>query len=153
LEQLDIENPTKRSYFLFLLTLPLIKKILTWYSKNKRHLPWRKTHDPYSIWVSEIMLQQTQVSRVNDYYQRFLEKFPDIQSLAKASWGQFLPYWRGLGFYSRGRNMLKAAKMIMKEYGGKFPHQKKDLEKLPGIGEYTSAAIRSFFLSMKIFRH
>jgi len=122
----------------------IAKKILSWYTKNVRDLPWRKTMDPYKIWISEIMLQQTQVSRVIDYYQRFLQKFPTVHDLAKSDWETFLPIWRGLGFYSRGRNMLKTGEIITKKYDGVFPKSKEELQKLPGIGPYTAAAILSF---------
>ena len=120
------------------------KSLLTYYKKNKRDLPWRKTSDPYKIWVSEIFLQQTQVSRVIDFYTRFIEKFPTVKHLSQSSWEEFVPYFQGLGFYSRGRNMLKTAQKIETEFSGKFPENKPDLEKLPGIGNYTSSAILSF---------
>jgi A/G-specific adenine glycosylase len=121
-------------------------KILFWFQKNQRTgLPWRKKkRDPYGVWVSEIMLQQTQVSRVIPFYTRFLKKFPTVQSLAKASWEAFLPYYQGLGYYSRGRNMLKAAQTVVEEFGGQFPSEKSQLTDLPGIGEYTANAILSF---------
>jgi A/G-specific adenine glycosylase len=120
------------------------QELLAWYKKEKRPLPWRNTHDPYHIWVSEIMLQQTQVSRVIDYYQRFLERFPNIFVLSRTSWDEFLPFWKGLGFYSRGKNMLKTAQIIANEYKGVFPLEQEKLQKLPGIGEYTSSAVLSF---------
>lgn len=115
-----------------------------WYAEHARDLPWRKTNDPYAIWVSEIMLQQTQVSRVVEYYTRFLERFPKVEALAQGEWEEVLPYWRGLGFYSRGKNMLKTAKKIVEKYNGIFPQNEKELQKLPGIGPYTAAAICSF---------
>lgn len=118
--------------------------LLLHYQKTKRDLPWRKTSDPYKIWVSEIFLQQTQVSRVIGFYEKFLEKYPDVQSLAKSNWNEFVPYFQGLGFYSRGRNMLKTAQIIVSEFSGKFPENKADLMILPGVGEYTSSAILSF---------
>ena len=109
--------------------------ILTWFQDHQRtHLPWRNTHNPYKIWVSEIMLQQTQVDRVIDFYNRFLEKFPTVQDLAKAEWSEVIPYWDGLGFYRRGQNMLKCAKVIVAEHSGNFPDNLQDLQKLPGIG-------------------
>lgn len=121
-----------------------VAKILAWFAQTQRDLPWRKTHNPYKIWVSEIMLQQTQVNRVIDFYERFLKKFPTVQGLALATWEEFLPVWRGLGYYVRGRNMLKAANVLVEQYKGKFPRDVCDLEKLPGIGKYTARAIASF---------
>jgi A/G-specific adenine glycosylase len=122
-----------------------IREILKWYEANKRVLPWRKDEiSAYEVWVSEIMLQQTQVSRVILYYERFLKKFPTIEKLSRASWEEFLPYYEGLGYYARGRNMLLAAKIIVREHKGEFPKDKKMLTKLPGIGEYTASAILSF---------
>lgn len=112
---------------------------------GREHLPWRRRGvTPYGIWVSEIMLQQTQVSRVISYYEKFLERFPDVGTLAGATWEEFLPYYQGLGYYARGRNMLLAARMIVSEHGGKFPKGVKELETLPGVGPYTAAAIASF---------
>ncbi len=112
---------------------------------GREHLPWRKKRiTAYEVWVSEIMLQQTQVSRVIGYYREFLKRFPTVEKLAETNWEQFLPYYQGLGYYVRGRNMLKAAQVVMQEYGGTFPRDKKLLEKIPGIGPYTAAAIMSF---------
>ena len=112
---------------------------------GREHLPWRrKGIGAYEIWVSEIMLQQTQVSRVIAYYEKFLERFPTVGSLAEATWEEFLPYYQGLGYYARGRNMLTAAKAVIDQYGGKFPKDVTELEKLPGVGPYTAAAIASF---------
>lgn len=122
----------------------MIESILSWYSSTKRDLPWRHTHDPYRIWVSEIFLQQTQASRVIDFYTRFLERFPTVQALSQSSWEEFLPYFQGLGFYSRGRNMLKTAQKIVLEYNGGFPNDARLLQTLPGVGAYTAAAIQSF---------
>jgi len=120
-------------------------EILKWYEKSARILPWRKEGiSAYEVWVSEIMLQQTQVSRGIQYYERFLKRFPTVQKLAKASWDDFLPYYEGLGYYARGRNMLRTAKTIVDEFGGEFPRNKAMLMKLPGIGEYTACAILSF---------
>lgn len=108
-------------------------------------LPWRKKGiTAYEVWVSEIMLQQTQVSRVIQYYNRFLERFPTVESLAKVSWEEFLPYYAGLGYYARGRNMLVAAKTVVAEYQGRFPRDPEKLRQIPGIGPYTAAAIMSF---------
>lgn len=112
---------------------------------GRETLPWRQESlGAYEIWVSEIMLQQTQVSRVIDYYRKFLERFPTVESLARASWEEFLPYYQGLGYYARGRNMLLAAQKIVQEHGGLFPTSVASLDALPGIGPYTAAAIASF---------
>lgn len=120
-------------------------KILRWYAENKRTFPWRREGiSAYEVWVSEIMLQQTQVSRGVVFYERFLKKFPTVQKLAKATWEDFLPYYEGLGYYNRGRNMLKAARVIVENFGGEFPRDKAALMKLPGVGEYTASAILSF---------
>lgn len=112
---------------------------------GREHLPWRKQGiTAYEVWVSEVMLQQTQVTRVIGYYSKFLKRFPTVRHLARAKWEQFLPFYQGLGYYSRGRNMLRTAKVVVEEYGGRFPQDKAVLVKLPGIGEYTAAAILSF---------
>ncbi|MGB4833707.1 MAG: hypothetical protein WBP40_01595 [Candidatus Moraniibacteriota bacterium] len=112
---------------------------------GREHLPWRRPKiTAYEVWVSEIMLQQTQVSRVIGYYTRFLERFPTVESLAAASWEEFLPYYEGLGYYARGRNMLSAAKEVVAKHQGKFPRDVEALRGLPGIGPYTAAAIMSF---------
>ncbi len=112
---------------------------------GREHLPWRKEGmTAYEIWVSEVMLQQTQVSRVIRYYDRFLKSFPTVEILAEASWEEFLPYYQGLGYYARGRNMLLAARVVVQEHGGIFPASVKELDALPGIGPYTAAAIASF---------
>src|SRR3989344_8172097 len=122
------------------------EKLEDFFQKTGReHLPWRKKKiTAYEVWVSEIMLQQTQVSRVIGYYTRFLKRFPNIGSLAKASWAAFLPYYDGLGYYDRGRNMLKAAKEVVEKHHGRFPRDAEALRRLPGIGPYTAAAIMSF---------
>ncbi|NCU41784.1 MAG: A/G-specific adenine glycosylase [Candidatus Moranbacteria bacterium] len=123
----------------------IFETILAFYTENKRDLLWRKENiTPYEVWVSEIMLQQTQVSRVSQYYTRFLKRFPTVDSLARASWEEFLPYYEGLGYYRRGKNMLETAKRIMMKYQGIFPRERSELEKLPGIGLYTARAVMSF---------
>jgi len=119
------------------------KALLSWYHKHKRDLPWRKTRDPYAIWISEIMLQQTQVATVIDYYHRFLKKFPNIKSLAHAKEEEVLALWSGLGYYSRARNLQAAAKKILQEHQGKFPEDPDAILALPGIGRYTLGAIAS----------
>ncbi|MDR3141136.1 MAG: A/G-specific adenine glycosylase [Tannerellaceae bacterium] len=118
--------------------------LIEWYGKNKRDLLWRETTDPYIIWISEIILQQTRVAQGKDYFQRFTERFPDIQSLAEAHEDEVLKYWEGLGYYSRARNLHAAARRIMEQYGGKFPVEYEEVLSLKGIGEYTAAAIVSF---------
>jgi len=117
--------------------------LLAWYAQNARNLPWRNHPDPYAIWVSEIMLQQTRVESVIPYFQRWLEKFPDFSTLAQASQQDVLSLWEGLGYYSRARNMHRAAQVIMKEWNGQLPHDPQALAKLPGIGRYTAGAIAS----------
>ncbi len=117
--------------------------LLTWYDREKRDLPWRKDHAPYHIWVSEIMLQQTQVQTVIPYYQRFMATFPTVADLATAPEGELLKAWAGLGYYSRVRNMQKAAQQIMDDYQGDWPQTAAELEKLAGIGPYTAGAIAS----------
>ncbi len=119
------------------------RKILLWYSKNKRDLPWRSTKDPYKIWLSEIMLQQTRVAQGMPYYYKFVERFPSILDLAKASEEEILKMWQGLGYYSRARNLHATAKMIVQDYGGIFPSTYKELLKLKGVGDYTASAIAS----------
>lgn len=121
----------------------LVKPLLDYYDTNKRILPWREHPTAYNVWVSEIMLQQTRVEAVKPYFARFTEALPDIESLANASEEQLLKLWEGLGYYSRVRNLGKAAKLIMDEYGGQLPAEKEALLKLPGIGSYTAGAISS----------
>lgn len=117
--------------------------LLSWYDLEKRNLPWRKNNDPYRIWVSEIMLQQTRVDTVIPYYLNFMRTFPTVQSLAEADEDILLKAWEGLGYYSRVRNMQKAAIQIMEDYGGKMPKDPKEIAKLKGIGPYTTGAIAS----------
>jgi A/G-specific adenine glycosylase len=116
----------------------------TWYRKNKRDLPWRNTRNPYQIWLSEIILQQTQVIQGLSYYNRFLEAFPTVKHLASASEDEVLKLWQGLGYYSRARNLHGAAKHIMAAHKGVFPKQYDEILALKGVGEYTAAAISSF---------
>lgn len=115
-----------------------------WYTKNKRELPWRKTNDPYKIWISEIILQQTRVDQGINYYYRFTERFPTIGKLAQASEDEILKAWQGLGYYSRARNLHFTARYIQKEMNGKFPQEYDTILKLKGIGPYTAAAVASF---------
>ena len=119
------------------------EKLLAWYDANKRDLPWRRTQDPYKIWISEIMLQQTRVDTVIPYYERFLDWFPTIEDLANAQEEKLLKAWEGLGYYSRVRNMQKAAQQMMENHGGVFPSSYEEISKLKGIGPYTAGAIAS----------
>ncbi|SFE23657.1 A/G-specific adenine glycosylase [Thermophagus xiamenensis] len=118
-------------------------KIIQWYKNHARDLPWRKTTDPYKIWISEVILQQTQVKQGLSYYLRFIRSFPDVQALAEASEQEVLRQWQGLGYYSRARNLHSAAKTIVKEQNSLFPQTYKKILKLKGIGPYTAAAIAS----------
>jgi A/G-specific adenine glycosylase len=118
-------------------------RLLPWFEINARQLPWRKNRTPYRVWVAEIMLQQTRVDTVIDYYRRWMKAFPSWEALAAAPQGDVLKCWEGLGYYSRARNLHAAAKIISEEFGGKVPSSVADLKKLPGIGAYTAAAITS----------
>ena len=119
------------------------KKILLWYTKNKRDLPWRGVRDPYRIWLSEIILQQTRVVQGTPYYLKFLKNFPAVEDLAKASEEKILKLWQGLGYYSRARNLHATAQKVTEEYDGKFPSTYNGLLKLKGVGDYTASAIAS----------
>ena len=135
LAQWNFENPNE----------PVVDSFLVWYRENARQLPWRETKDPYRIWLSEIMLQQTRVETVKDYYKRFLLRFPTVFDLAEAPEEAVMKAWEGLGYYSRARNLHRCAKEIAKE-GGEFPDTRKALLELPGIGAYTAGAVASFCL-------
>ena len=117
--------------------------LLDWYRTNKRDLPWRRTKDPYRIWVAEIMLQQTRVDTVIPYYERFLKKFPGVRALARARVDDVLKAWENLGYYSRARHLHEAAEVVVRQFGGKIPAGMDDLRKLPGVGAYTAGAILS----------
>lgn len=120
-----------------------IQEILDWYQKNKRDLPWRKDCNPYHVWVSEVMLQQTRIEAVIDYYHRFLKELPSIEDLAVASDDDLFKLWEGLGYYTRAKNLKKAAQIIVSQYHGEFPHEYHELITLPGVGDYTASAISS----------
>jgi len=124
------------------------QKLLAWYDENKRDLPWRRSKNPYHIWVSEIMLQQTRVDTVIPYYERFLDWFPTVESLANAPEERLLKAWEGLGYYSRVRNMQTAAQQIMNEFEGKFPSTYEGISSLKGIGPYTAGAISSIAFNL-----
>lgn len=119
------------------------RRLLAWYRSAARDLPWRHTHDPYAIWVSEVMLQQTQVSTVKPYFERFLHEFPDVSALAQADESRVLRLWEGLGYYRRARQLHEAARLISQEHAAQFPRDADTLRGLPGIGRYTAGAILS----------
>ena len=123
--------------------MPFAKTLMSWYLKNKRDLPWRNTRDPYHIWLSEIMLQQTRVAQGLPYYLKFLDAFPTVHDLAGASEEKVLKLWQGLGYYSRARNLHGTAKYVSEELNGIFPPSYKELIKLKGVGDYTASAIAS----------
>lgn len=118
-------------------------RLLAWFDRHQRDLPWRNTKDPYAIWLSEVMLQQTQVTTVIPYYDRFLARFPTVESLAKAPLDDVLGLWRGLGYYSRAKNLQSAARQICAEHGGRLPSNAEALRRLPGFGRYTAGAVAS----------
>ena len=122
---------------------PIRRALLSWYRANRRDLPWRRTHDPYAIWISEAMLQQTRVETVIPYYERFLEHFPDVQTLASADLDDVLGLWAGLGYYSRARNLRRAAQVVVDEFDGELPSDVDGLRSLPGVGPYTAGAVAS----------
>jgi A/G-specific adenine glycosylase len=132
------------------LKLRLRRSLLGWYAKTKRPLPWRKTSDPYRILVVEVMSQQTQVERVMEYYDRFLKQFPDVHALARASTQRVLKVWEGLGYYTRARNLHRAAQKIVREFGGQVPSGVEDLLTLPGCGPYTAAAVSSIAFNQPV---
>ena len=121
----------------------LAQPLLAWYDIHRRILPWREEVSPYRTWVSEIMLQQTRVAAVLPYFQRFMEAFPTVGTLAQADTERLMKLWEGLGYYSRARNLQKAARILTEQYGGRFPETYRELTALPGIGDYTAGAILS----------
>jgi len=120
------------------------RRLIAWYEKHGRDLPWRRTRDPYAILVSEVMLQQTQVSRAILYYERFLGRYPTVDDLASATEGEVRETWEGLGYYNRARNLQRASRQIVEKHEGCFPRTHEDLTALPGVGDYTAGAVRSF---------
>lgn len=134
-ENYDLDDPGGRKLFR--------RRLLNWYSQNKRELPWRKDRDPYRVWVSEVMLQQTRVAAVLEHYARFLRRFPTVKHLAAARESSVLALWSGLGYYRRGRMLHAAAKKVVRERAADFPRSAEELRSLPGIGRYTAAAISS----------
>lgn len=124
--------------------------LLDWYIRNHRKLPWRETSDPYFIWISEVMLQQTQVDTVISYYNRFILAFPNVHELAKAHEDQVLKLWEGLGYYSRARKIMSCAKVLVEQYEGLFPQSYDEMLKLPGIGPYTAGAVLSIAFNLPV---
>lgn len=123
--------------------------LLRWYARARRDLPWRGSRDPYRVWISEIMLQQTQVERVREYFSRFLDRFPDVRSLARSREAEVLRLWEGLGYYRRARQLHAAARAIVADHGGEFPRTVEALRRLPGIGRYTAGAIASIAFGVR----
>ena len=121
----------------------IVEPLLQWFAENRREFPWRKDKEPYHVWVSEIMLQQTRIEAVLSYYKRFMDVLPDVQALSEIKDDALLKLWEGLGYYSRARNLKKAAQMIVNEYQGIFPSTFEEIRKLPGVGDYTAGAIAS----------
>ena len=128
----------------------IVEPLLFWYQKNKRSLPWRDQPTPYRVWVSEIMLQQTRVEAVKPYFERFLSQLPSIQALASCPEDRLLKLWEGLGYYSRARNLQKAARLLVEQYGGQLPADYRQLTALPGIGDYTAGAIASIAFGIAV---
>jgi len=130
--------------FSYICAMKRLREILcAWYETHRRDLPWRRTRDPYAVWLSETILQQTRVQQGLPYYLRFIERFPDVGALAAASEDEVLKLWQGLGYYSRARNLLRAAREVVERFGGEFPHRYADLLSLRGVGEYTASAVAS----------
>ncbi|MDH3982185.1 MAG: hypothetical protein OES84_04710, partial [Kiritimatiellaceae bacterium] len=125
-------------------------KLLPWFSAHQRSMPWRSNRTPYRVWVSELMLQQTRVDQATPYFHRFMKRFPSLKSLAAASQEEVLKQWEGLGYYSRARNLHKAAQLISNDWKGRFPNTAKEIIKLPGIGSYTAAAIGSLAFNLDL---
>ena len=128
----------------------ITRPLIDWYRKNARDLPWRRSPTPYHVWISEIMLQQTRVEAVKPYYARFLETCPDVRALAALPEEKLMKLWEGLGYYSRARNLQKAARVVVEQFGGVMPRTYEELIKLPGIGEYTAGAIASIAYGVRV---
>lgn len=140
-----MEKNNRNSDYLY-----LGNKLLNWYKENARDLPFRKTKDPYKIWICEIVFQQTRINQGLNHYNNFIKRFPDVKSLADAEENEVLLYWKGLGYYSRAINLHKAARQIMNDYRGVFPSQYEEILKLKGVGKYTAAAVSSICFDSKI---
>lgn len=127
-----------------------VEPLSAWFVKQARKLPWRETQDPYSIWISEVMLQQTQVTTVIPYYEKFMKRFPKVEKLASAPLEDVLSHWAGLGYYSRARNLHRASQVISEKFNGKFPKERETLLGVPGIGPYTAGAVLSIAFDSKV---
>ena len=138
---MDQKQKTKRA---------IERHLLPWFACNKRSMPWRSNRTPYRVWISELMLQQTRVDQATPYFHRFMKRFPSLKSLASASQEEVLKLWEGLGYYSRARNLHKAAQIIVSDYRGRFPATAEEIIKLPGIGGYTAAAIGSLAFNLDL---
>lgn len=125
------------------------QRLLTWFAQHRRDLPWRRTEDPYAVLVSEILLQQTTVEAARPYFERFLQRFPTVQDLAKASLDEVLQVWSGIGYYARARHLHEAAKRLVTQFGGQVPDDFDTLLKLPGVGRYTAGAVVSIAFGKK----
>ena len=140
--KIGVQKPCR--FYLQPQNMTIGERIIHWYNENGRKMPWRETTDAYKIWISEVILQQTRVAQGENYYYRFIERFPNIKSLATAEIDEVMKYWEGLGYYSRARNLHAAAQQLMNDYGGKFPETHEEIIKLKGLGPYSSRAIGSF---------
>jgi A/G-specific adenine glycosylase len=127
----------------------IVRPLVAWYARNGRDLPWRRSRDPYRVWISEVMLQQTQVERVREFFDRFMARLPSVQELALAEENEVLRLWEGLGYYRRARQLHAAARLIVERHGGVFPRRPEELAGLPGIGRYTAAAIASIAFGVR----
>lgn len=142
-DKLQVIEPEDREYTVRERLVAMNRPLLAWYEENARVLPWREDPQPYRVWISEIMLQQTRVEAVKPYFERFMQELPTVERLASVPDDRLMKLWEGLGYYSRARNLKKAAGVIVEEYGGEIPSDVRELLKLPGIGSYTSGAIAS----------
>jgi len=129
---------------------PIAEKLLKWYRANARNLPWRNTKDPYKIWISEIMLQQTTVNAVIPYYKKWIRKYPTVDHVAESSVQDILKSWQGLGYYSRAKNIHNASKILITNYNGKLPKEPIEFIKLPGVGQYTMGAVLSIAFDQRL---
>ncbi len=129
---------------------PLRRSLLAWYRRSARDFPWRRTRDPYRIWLAEVLLQQTRAETAVPYYERLVRAFPTVERLAKANEDRVLKLWEGLGYYTRARNLLKAARIIVHENDGRFPRTAQAWQRLPGVGRYTAGAVASIAFDQRV---